>query len=173
MNQSIHAIDLLQWIAGDVDVVSAQGGRVIHAGIETEDTLSCSLRFKSGAFGTIVGTTAMFPGAPPRLEIGGENGAAISEGGLKVFKFRDESPDDQLLLEKLRTIQTKSAPGPICKDSPLDLHGKNILHILQSWEAGQDAQTSGPEARKAVAIVAAIYQSNRQGGTPIKLTYPS
>src|SRR5207244_485460 len=88
MNQSIHAIDLLQWLAGPVRRVSAYAASRIHSKIEVEDTLSCSLQFANGAFGTIMGTTAMFPGQPARVEIGGENGTAVSEGGLKMFKFR-------------------------------------------------------------------------------------
>src|SRR6476469_4310642 len=70
MNQSVHAIDLLQWIAGPVRRVSAYAASRIHAKIEVEDTLTCSLQFESGAFGTIVGSTAMFPGQPVRVEIG-------------------------------------------------------------------------------------------------------
>src|SRR4051812_25149386 len=38
MNQSIHAIDLLQWIAGPVKKVAAFAASRIHAKIETEDT---------------------------------------------------------------------------------------------------------------------------------------
>src|SRR5439155_16824513 len=74
MNQSVHSIDLLQWIVGPVKSVSAYASSRIHAKIEVEDTLSCSLQFENGAFGTILGTTAMFPGQPPRIEVGGENG---------------------------------------------------------------------------------------------------
>ena len=90
MNQSVHAIDLLQWIAGPVQSVSAYASSRIHPKIEVEDTLSCSLQFHNGAFGTIVGTTAMYPGSHVRIEIGGENGTAVSEDGLKTFKFREE-----------------------------------------------------------------------------------
>ena len=43
------------------------------AGTNQEDTMSASLRFENGAFGTIMGTTAMWPGSPVRIEIGGEN----------------------------------------------------------------------------------------------------
>jgi predicted dehydrogenase len=168
MNQSIHAIDLLQWIAGPVARVSAYSASRIHPRIEVEDTLSCSLRFKNGAFGTVVGTTAMFPGQPARVEVGGENGTAVSENGLKLFKFREERPGDAELVERLApgakpAASGASDPGAI----GAELHRRNIAAILSAWSAGRDAETSGAEARKAVAIVLAMYESARRDGEPV------
>lgn len=168
MNQSVHAIDLLQWIVGPVKRVSAYTASRIHAGIKTEDTGSAALEFANGAFGTIMGTTAMFPGLPPRLEIGGENGTAISENGLKFFRFRDERPEDAELLARLALARPKDTGGGASnRDVGLDFHARNIMHILQCWEEGRDAETSGAEARKAVAIVLAMYESSRKGGMAI------
>ncbi|HWB54561.1 MAG TPA: Gfo/Idh/MocA family oxidoreductase [Tepidisphaeraceae bacterium] len=167
MNQSIHSIDLLQWIAGPVRRVSAYAASRIHAKIEVEDTLTCALQFESGAFGTILGTTALFPGQPPRIEIGGENGTAIAENGLKVFTFRDETPEDKQLLEQLSpnsaASPTKSNPGAINNQA----HGGNIAGILQAWEEGREAETNAVEARKSLAIVLAMYESARRDGEPV------
>jgi len=52
-------------------------------------------------------------------------------------------------------------------DVGLDLHSKNILAILAAWDEGKDAETCGQEARKAVAIVLAMYESARRGGAPV------
>jgi predicted dehydrogenase len=194
MNQSVHAIDLLQWIAGPVKSVSAYASSRIHPKIEVEDTLSAAIEFHHGAFGTIMGTTAMFPGMRARIEIGGENGTAVSEDGLKFFKFRDERPSDVELLERLapppgellaRKIEAEGGDALFKKlglrkpggtgggasntDVGLDLHSRNILHILGAWEEGRDAQTSGAEARKAVAIVLAMYQSAKNGGVAVEV----
>jgi len=194
MNQSVHAIDLLQWIVGPVKVVSAYASSRIHPEIEVEDTLSCALTFENGAHGTIMGTTAMYPGMSVRIEVGGENGTAVSEGGLKVFRFRDERPHDRELLEalapgipdrlkekikaecgeavleKLRlTKPATTSGGASATDVPLDKHGENIQAILRAWEAGRDAETCGPEARKAVAIILAMYESARKGGVPVEV----
>jgi UDP-N-acetyl-2-amino-2-deoxyglucuronate dehydrogenase len=192
MNQSVHAIDLLQWIVGPVRAVSAYASSRIHGEIEVEDTLSCSLQFENGAFGTIMGTTAMFPGMPARIEVGGENGTAISENGLKLYRFRDEREGDKALLERLappvperireklldeggealltRLGLIKSAStggGASNTDVPLDFHGQNLHAILSAWNEDRDAETSGPEARKAVAIVLAMYESVRRDGQSV------
>lgn len=192
MNQSVHAIDLLQWIAGPVRTVCAFASSRIHPSIETEDTLSATLAFENGAFGTIMGTTAMFPGQPARVEIGGENGTAISEQGLKVFRFRDQRPEDDALAEKLappppelwrKRVEAAGGPellaklgmpasvstggGASNKDVKLDLHSQNMRSIFAAWDEGRDAETAPAEARKAVAIVLAMYESVRKGGAPV------
>jgi len=194
MNQSVHAVDLLQWIVGPVKSVSAYASSRIHAEIEVEDTLSASLEFANGGYGTIMGTTAMYPGQAVRIEVGGEDGTGVSENGLKVFKFRDERPGDQALLEQFapqpsdiwKERLTKAGGDPLLEqlglkgkastaggasatDVGLDLHGKNLDAILRSWDAGQEAETAGPEARKAVAIIVAMYESARKGGMPIRV----
>jgi predicted dehydrogenase len=167
MNQSVHAIDLLQWIAGPVETVSAFGSSRIHPTIETEDTMSAALQFKSGAHGVIMGTTAMYPGGSVKLEIGGSDGTAVSEGGLKTFKFRKELPEDKALVDSLRAEGT--AGGSSATDAKFELHAANINAIFDAWAAGQDAETAAPEARKAVAIILAMYESNRAGGIPVKV----
>ena len=193
MNQSVHSIDLLQWIMGPVKSVSAYASSRIHSRIEVEDTLSCSLQFENGAFGTIVGTTAMFPGQPARIEVGGENGTAVSENGLKIFKFRDERPSDEELRVRLAPPPTEGVASKVKAalgeekynqlfpkigkgggagsntDVALDLHGRNIQAILTAWDEDRDAETNGVEARKAVAIIVALYESVRKNGAAVNI----
>lgn len=176
MNQSIHAIDLVQWFAGDVKTVSAYAGQRVHLQIEVEDTLAASLQFASGAFGTIVGTTAMYPGAAVRVEIGGENGTAVSEDGLRTFKFRDARPADAELLARYGQLASVTRDATATQEAvekaaqeKLRLHRKNIESILTAWEDGRDAATSGHEARKAVSITTALYESARRNGEPVEV----
>jgi hypothetical protein len=109
----------------------------------------------------------MFPGQPARLEIGGESGTAISENGLKVFKFRDEQPADAQLVAELgpdaSTPSGKSNPAAIGYEG----HRRNIAAILDAWSDGRDAETHGAEARKSLAIVLAMYESARRDGAPV------
>ena len=49
MNQSIHTIDLMLHLMGDVKAVSASGGLEAHQGIEVEDIAVAIVEFKSGA----------------------------------------------------------------------------------------------------------------------------
>jgi predicted dehydrogenase len=154
MNNSIHSVDLLQWLGGPVKSVSAFSARRMHTQLEVEDTLSASLVFENGALGSIVGTTAMFPNRPARIEIGGSAGTAVSEGALKEFKFKEPHDGDEQLL----------APP-----AQQDFHSLNIRHILNAWTAGKEADVDGPECRKAVQIVLAMYESAANNGKPVNL----
>jgi predicted dehydrogenase len=148
----------------------------VHHQIEVEDTLVASLQFASGAFGTIVGTTAMYPGAPVRVEIGGQNGTAVSEDGLRTFKFRDARPEDAELLARYGQLASVTRDATATQEvvekaaqEKLRLHRKNIEAILTAWEDDRDASTSGHEARKAVAITIALYESARRNGEPVEV----
>jgi predicted dehydrogenase len=168
MNQGVHQVDLMQWIVGPVKTVSAYASSRIHPKIEVEDTLTCALQFENGAYGTYVSTTGMWPGGPVRIEIGGEFGTAISENGLKRFEFKTPLPGDAELLERLSPAKAKdSGGGKAATDIGLDLHGKNMLAVYEAWERGEEAETFGPEARKAVAIIQAMYESARKNGSPV------
>jgi predicted dehydrogenase len=168
MNQGVHQVDLIQWIMGPVKTVCAFASSRIHAKIEVEDTMSCAMEFASGAYGTFMSTTAMYPGASTRLEIGGENGSAVSEGGLKRFQFREERPGDQDLLNKLDPARaTTTGGGASPTDVALDMHGLNMAAIYDAWDRNKEAPTCAPEARKAVAIIQAMYQSVKKKGKPV------
>jgi predicted dehydrogenase len=167
MNQSVHAVDLIQWIVGPVKQVSAYASSRTHAEIEVEDTLTCALQFQNGAFGTIMGSTAMYPGGKVRIEVGGENGHAVSEDGLKTFRFREERPSDKELLENASTGKSDASGGSNPQLGSLRLHSQNINSILSAWESNQDPETSGVEARKAVAIILAMYESAKKNGEPV------
>jgi UDP-N-acetyl-2-amino-2-deoxyglucuronate dehydrogenase len=167
MNQSVHGVDLLQWIAGPVKTVSAYGASRVHPEIEVEDTLACSLQFENGAFGVIMGSTGMYPGIEVRMEIGGADGTAVSEGGLKHFKFRNPKPEDEEIIKKFAPGAAKNAPSGMNIEVGLEMHYQNVTAILDAWERGEDAPTCGPEARKAVAIILAMYESAKKGGVPV------
>ena len=49
----------------------------------------------------------------------------------------------------------------------ITLHGLNMTSILDAWEAGKEAETNGAEARKAVSIILAMYESAKKGGVPV------
>jgi predicted dehydrogenase len=55
LSHAIHQVDLLAYLLGEWDVVSAHMWRVAR-NIETEDTVSGVIRFRSGAVATVIGT---------------------------------------------------------------------------------------------------------------------
>src|SRR5271167_4936006 len=80
MNQGVHYVDLLRWSMGPPVEVTAVCTTQAHQ-IEVEDTALAIVRFGSGAVGTILSSTAAFPGFPQRMEITGTEGTVIIEDG--------------------------------------------------------------------------------------------
>src|SRR6266480_1638974 len=78
MNQSIHSIDLLQWLMGPVKSIFAYTDTLVHR-VETEDVAVAVLRFANGALGTIAATTGAYPGMGTRIELHGDKGSAVIE----------------------------------------------------------------------------------------------
>jgi predicted dehydrogenase len=168
MNQSIHAIDLLQWIAGMPAEVFAWKARRVHLGIEAEDTACASLKFADGALGAFEATTAAYPGWERRIEICGEYGsAAIEDEKIVRWDFRDARPED----DGIRVRMAQSGAGSGSGASPAigsEGHRRQLAGMIDALRGNAPCQIGGREARKAVALVRAIYES-AESGAPIRL----
>jgi predicted dehydrogenase len=105
MNQSIHMIDMLQYLMGPVKSLQAYSSTLVHQ-IEAEDTAAAVLKFKNKALGVIYGTTASWPGQFRRLEITGSKGTVIQvENSFKVWQFADQTDQDKEILQKYGEIE--------------------------------------------------------------------
>jgi UDP-N-acetyl-2-amino-2-deoxyglucuronate dehydrogenase len=164
MNQSIHAIDLLQWFMGPVATVQACKGVRGHERIEVEDTAVAALEFVNGAYGVIEGSTAAFPGFLKRLEISGTEGSAIlEEEDLKLWKFEPGQREDEDIRRRYAS-RTKTGggaadPGAISVEG----HRRQYEEFVSALAEGRQPAVDAVEARRAVAIVLAIYRSAETG----------
>lgn len=163
MNQSIHAIDLLQWLMGPVESVQSFAATLGHERIEVEDTAVAAVRFQNGALGAIEGTTASYPGFLKRIEISGTHGSAIlEEESLKAWEFADPLPQDEAtrreLADETATGGGAGDPGAIGFEG----HQKQFEDFLTALQTGGRPKVDGAEARKAVQIIEAIYRSARE-----------
>ncbi|MDR2908784.1 MAG: Gfo/Idh/MocA family oxidoreductase, partial [Oscillospiraceae bacterium] len=77
MTQAAHQLDLLQWICGSPEVVTACC-RTVDRKIETENEATLLLRFPSGATGHFIASGHEMPGVN-RLELAGTKGHIILE----------------------------------------------------------------------------------------------
>ena len=93
INQSIHAIDLLQWFVGPVREVTAFCDTLAHERVDVEDTAAAAVRFSNGALGVIIGATSVYPGFRKRIEISGTKGSAIlEEEDITFWRFDPPAP---------------------------------------------------------------------------------
>lgn len=161
MNQGIHSIDLLRWYMGNVEAVCAFTGLVGHDGLEVEDVAAATLKFANGAVGVIEASTAVNPGFFRRLEILGTKGSVIiEEEKILAWNFDEEVESDQKLRE--RFSGNNSGGGVSDPKAINDIgHLRQLLDIIKSIENGNPPAIDAVEARNAVELVLAVYNSAR------------
>jgi len=156
INQAIHTVDLLLYLLGDVTRVQARTATLLHK-IEAEDTAIANLEFASGAIGTLLATTAAYPGYPRRLEITGTEGTVILEQDrIVAADLRNPPPD-------LAAITAGDANPSANSAAVTDISGhqailENFLHAIAT---NSDPICSGPEARRSLALVESLYAAAR------------
>lgn len=166
INQSIHYIDLLQWVMGSVRSVYAVTRTLAHD-ILAEDLGIIVVRFENGALGTVQGTTTAYPGLPERLEISGTTGTVIIEKGeIKTWIFKDEqtkagSSGGQSNLMIAGKESVSAAVDPVSLS--FSYHRAQIVDFLDAISNDREPLVNGEEARKPLEIVMAAYQSASEG----------
>lgn len=158
MNQSIHHIDALQWLMGEVASVFAYTATLAHK-MQAEDIGVATIRFVSGALGVVEGSTVTYPeNLEGSVALFGERGS-VKVGGTalnrKVFwKIEGE-------LEHERELLTRDQVDP---PSVYGFSHKAVIaDMLDALEHNREPRTNGPVARKSVALVLAMYESARTG----------
>jgi len=156
INQGIHTIDLLLHLMGPVRSVFGKVGTLVHE-IEGEDVGAGILNFQNGAIGTITAGTALYPGYPERIEIYGEKGSIILEGGtIKAWHIKDVPAAKP----SSRENQGSGAADPTAIGH-LN-HKKVIADMIEAIVNDRAPMVDGAEARKAVAVITAIYESSKK-----------
>jgi len=90
LNQCPHNLDLMQWLFGMPSKIRAFCGFGKWHDIEVEDAVTAYLEYPNGATGLFITTTGEAPGTN-RLEIAGDRGKVVVEGG-KISFTRNEEP---------------------------------------------------------------------------------
>jgi len=154
MNQGIHYVDLLRWCMGPVSEVTALCATQTHQ-IEVEDTSLAALRFASGALGTIVASTSVFPGFAQRLEITGTEGTITIEDGAivrRAFSGGAHEPGGP---------HGAAGSNPAAVD--VASHAAQLEDLLTAIEAGREPAVTGESGRATLEIICAVYESARTG----------
>lgn len=188
MNQGVHTVDLLQWLAGPVREISAVTRTAAHANIEVEDVAAATLVFESGAIGTLVASTAAYPGLPVRIDLFGTQGSLTIEGdrlkqlattagtsitgedaaahAVSVARGGTASVKDQAATRLAVDGQSAAAAATAAADPGAvwgDAHRAQMEDFLDAIRAGRDPLITPRVARRPVEIILAVYESARTG----------
>lgn len=152
LTQAIHSLDLFRSLVG---VTSVEAAQVITTSIhrmETEDYANALVRLGNGAPGSVMATTAMYPGGAETIEIIGQLGSAVLAGGdLKVALLNGEQ------------IEVKSeggtGGGANVMDFPHDAHTALIEDFLTAVRERRQPFVSLNEALESQRVIEQILAS--------------
>ncbi len=163
MNQGIHAVDLLQWLAGLPSHVAAFYDTLAHPGVQAEDTLAAALKFPHGAMGVIEAATSCWPGDDLRIEIRGDKGSAtLVQDRITKWEFAEAQPEDD---DIRRGDESGKIGGGTADPKAISTEGHRRLveDLVGAIREKRQPMIPGAEARRAVSLVLAIYESARTG----------
>ncbi len=156
MMQAIHTIDLLQWLMGGIKSVTGFIKTSIHK-IEVEDLGVAAVEYLSGAIGVIEGATAIQPSFKERMEIHGEKGSIILEGGnIKEWKVEGCNEFDYVDEQKIIYGLTNSPAISHIN------HKAQLQEIISAIHENREPLVNGEEGLKSVQIVLGIYESSEK-----------
>lgn len=167
MNQGIHSVDLLTYLAGNIKRLSASTTILTHEGIEVEDTAVAILEFEHGGRGVIEASTACWSssGHPAEIHICGEKGSVfLQDDYFKVWDFQEETEIDAEI-KATYMYQGQKAQGANDPKAISYLgHLRNFEDVVEALERKRAPKVTGAEGIKAIRIIDAIYKSARNGG---------
>ncbi|HYK31661.1 MAG TPA: Gfo/Idh/MocA family oxidoreductase [Streptosporangiaceae bacterium] len=161
MNQGVHYVDLLLACMGPVAEVTAITATQTHQ-IEVEDVALALLRFRSGAVGTIVSSTSVYPGLAQRLEISGTQGTVVIEDGEIISRGLAGEPADGQTADRQPDGQPTGASTP---DIGIASHVAQIAEFVDAIEHDREPSPTAQDGRAAMEVVLAVYESARERRT--------
>ena len=157
MNQASHYVDLLDWLVGPIESLQAYTATLAR-NIEVEDTGVVSIKWRSGALGSLNVTMLTYPrNLEGSITILGEKGT-VRVGGLAVneiqhWEFLDKEPEDTEV--KGANYETSSVYG---LGHPL--YYGNVVDVMRG---NAEPDTDGREGLRSLEVLIATYLSARDG----------
>lgn len=153
INQSVHTLDLLYFLGGQVAGVKASVSQLLDYGIEVEDTVTARLTYENGAHGLFMATNANFKNEGVQISVQLEDAEfAILENVL--YRVMPDGSREKLE-EDARLPGTKFYYGAS--------HGKLIRKFYEAIEADSQEYLHVKDAVMSIRLIDAIHQSGRSG----------
>ena len=167
MTQSIHVVDLLQYIVGRVRSVNGRVATMMHD-IEVEDTATALVTFENGAIGTIESTSSIKPALRSRLEIHGENGTIVANPQYDQILFWDVKGLPCADIAEHVSLGDIDDPWAY----PQVRHRVQLQDMVDAIREDRPPVLTGEDARVSLAINMAIYESSQKGGLEVLVSQP-
>lgn len=170
LNQAPHNLDLLQWICGMPDSVTAFCDIAKYHNIEVEDDVTIFARYKNGAVGTFITTTGEFPGTN-RLEISGSKGKILIENKiLKWWKLKEDERD-VCKNSKNGFVEIEADYFEITQDTQETAHRGILQNFANAILHGEELISPGTDGIYELSISNAAFLSSWQGNVEVSLPF--
>ncbi|MBO5778045.1 MAG: Gfo/Idh/MocA family oxidoreductase [Clostridia bacterium] len=168
LNQAPHNLDLMQWIFGMPNALTASCTSGKYHDVEVEDEAILTMDYENGATAQFITTTGEYPGTN-RLEIVGDRGKIVLEGGLLRHFDNGFSAD-----EHIRTAHTASCGvNPTVTEykaaAPERGHAGVLEDFAEAILSGTPPVADGREGIRMLSLANAAYLSQWDGR---KVTLP-
>ncbi|ALC24886.1 Gfo/Idh/MocA family protein [Streptomyces pristinaespiralis] len=153
MGHGIHQMDLLLHLLGDWAEIRAMAGRLVHD-VESEDVSTALVRFANGTMATVV-NSVVSPHEVSRIRID------CSDATVELTHLYGHSNADWVYTPAPhaaadeRRVETWRTPAADLPSS----HSAQLESVLAAMRAGTRPPGSGPDARRTLEFVAALYKA--------------
>ena len=155
ISQAIHTLDLALHLLGPVARVQAIARSTSLHSLEAEDYVSAGLDFSNGAVGSLLASTASYPGSAESIVLQCEHAAVTLQSGALSIQWRDG---------RTESIGTASATGGGADPMAFThaWHQQVIENFAAVVETGSSPLASGRDALKVHQLIDALIASSRQ-----------
>ncbi|MEM1164184.1 MAG: Gfo/Idh/MocA family oxidoreductase [Pseudomonadota bacterium] len=156
ISQAIHTMDLMLSLAGPVREVQAMATTTRLHKMEAEDFVAAGMRFTSGAAGSLMATTAAYPGNAESLTLHCERAAAELASGVLTLRWRDGRTD-----RIGEEAGTGGGADPMA--FPYDWHKSLIADFADAVTTGRPPRVTGADGLQVHRLITALETSAREG----------
>ncbi|HEX7361482.1 MAG TPA: Gfo/Idh/MocA family oxidoreductase [Bryobacteraceae bacterium] len=161
INQAIHQIDLLLYLAGPLAAVAGIWQLGARHKIESEDIVNALLQYRSGATGVIQAATAFWPGYSERVELHGTKGAAIITGDrLTQWDVLDD--EEANAADPAPVAQNVSSGSSEPMAIAVTSFERQFVDFAEAIRSGRKPLVDGEEGYRALEAVLGVYQSCKE-----------
>ena len=156
--QSIHTMDLMYYLGGDIAELRAVVGQLLDYSVEVEDTAAVSMKFKNGASGLFFATNANYINDSVSIQVALEKGEFLIQ---KNCLYQIDGTGDRKLL-----AEDKKLPG--AKFYYGASHKKLIDEFYKAMENGSQEYLHMKDGLMSIELIEACLKASRFG-TAVRL----
>ena len=171
VSQAPHYLDLLGWFMGPAVELHAYWDNYNHPGIEVDDTVVASVRFKDGGMASVVLSNSQRPGLWGKIHIHGSSGASVGaeiDSGSPFISGVTEKMDPPF--NDIWTVpgeeRNREAWNREDRSRPCDVmtyyHQLQLADFLSAVSEDREPMVDAEAGRRVVELFTAVYRSQSE-----------